>query len=94
MRSKYFCGIVFLVGCAMMTPRQYALASTVGHVGCPRDEIVIVGDPEEGSLGAVNSWEASCRGNVYYCSKPSEMDDVVRCVKADLPVASTDAKSD
>jgi len=87
MRRTIFCAALSLSACAMMSQRDYARSITVGHVGCPEREIQVVGEPDVGPMESLRSWEVSCRGNTYYCSKSGDFDGVVRCVKGDRQIA-------
>lgn len=52
-------------GCASHGPRA---AYSAGEIGCPPSEIVI----SDGDVGwTTNTWTASCRGRVFYCTYSS-----------------------
>jgi len=59
--------VVAAVGCASSS--DYARRSTVGTVGCPEQEIEIVGEPESNAADGRMTWEARCRGVSYFCSR-------------------------
>lgn len=68
LRAGAFAAIVG-VACATTSATDYARSVSVGHVGCPEQEMVVVGEPQTNPVDMRATWQIACRGRTYFCSK-------------------------
>jgi hypothetical protein len=79
--------VSLLAGCAAQT-LYWLQDESSGRIGCPPDEIIVANFDNY----APRTWEATCRGRTFYCSKGLFGEDQQTACTEQLPAHTSQKK--